>query len=123
MPEPRGGHCPPPPIFGRSVNPIPTGEGRLSSSITTGTLNVFHPVIIFTLVAGIYRWSIILADTDFFQQSVLAADFRGRLNRPSTFYQFVCSFLAPNRFRRFCGKQNWHWRINRTLSYSAKVFT
>ena len=34
----------PPPqyIFGRSVNPIPTGEGRLSPPITTGTPNVFH---------------------------------------------------------------------------------
>jgi hypothetical protein len=51
-------------------------------------------------IPGIYRWSIILADTDFFQQSksVSAADFRGRLNRPSTFYQIICSFLAPDRF-------------------------
>ena len=32
----------PPPIFGRSVNPIQTGEGRLSPPITTGTPNVFH---------------------------------------------------------------------------------
>ena len=31
-----------PPIFGRSVNPISTGEGRLSPPITTGTPNVFH---------------------------------------------------------------------------------
>ena len=31
-----------PPIFGRSVNPIPTGEGRLSPPINTGTPNVFH---------------------------------------------------------------------------------
>ena len=31
-----------PPIFGRSVNPIPTGEGRLYPLITTGTPNVFH---------------------------------------------------------------------------------
>ena len=31
-----------PPIFGRSVNPIPTGEDRLSPPITTGTSNVFH---------------------------------------------------------------------------------
>ena len=31
-----------PPIFGRSVNPILTGEGRLSPCITTGTPNVFH---------------------------------------------------------------------------------
>ena len=31
-----------PPIFGRSVNPIPIGEGRLSPPITTGTPNVFH---------------------------------------------------------------------------------
>ena len=31
-----------PPIFGRSVNPIPTGEGRLSPPITPGTPNVFH---------------------------------------------------------------------------------
>ena len=35
MPEPA-------PIFGRSVKPIPTGEGRLSPPITTGTPNVFH---------------------------------------------------------------------------------
>ena len=36
MPEPEG------PIFDRSVNPISTGEGRLSPPITTGTPNVFH---------------------------------------------------------------------------------
>ena len=41
MPEPGGGALGPP-IFGRSVNPIPTGEDRLSILITTGTLNVFH---------------------------------------------------------------------------------
>ena len=26
-------------------------------------------------------------------------------------------------FKRFCGKQNWHSGIDRTLRYSAKVFT
>ena len=31
-----------PPIFGRSVNPISTGEGRLSPPIATGPPNVFH---------------------------------------------------------------------------------
>ena len=31
-----------PPIFGRSFNPIPTGEGRLSPPNTSGTPNVFH---------------------------------------------------------------------------------
>ena len=31
-----------PPIFGRSVNPISTGEGRLSPPITAGTPKVFH---------------------------------------------------------------------------------
>ena len=31
-----------PPIFSRSVNPIRTGEGRLSPPITTGPPNVFH---------------------------------------------------------------------------------
>ena len=36
----QGGHWPP--IFGRSVNPIPTGEGRSSPPITTGTPNIFH---------------------------------------------------------------------------------
>ena len=40
---------------------------------------------------GIYRWRIILADTDYFQQSVsvLAADFRGRNNRPSAKHFFI----------------------------------
>ena len=49
MPEPGGPGGPegpllrpPPPIFGRSVNPITTGEGRLSPPITSGTPNVFH---------------------------------------------------------------------------------
>ena len=44
MPEPGGGRgsTGPLPIFGRSVNPIPTGEGRLSPPITTSTPNVFH---------------------------------------------------------------------------------
>jgi hypothetical protein len=31
------------PIFGRLVNPISTGEGRLSPSITTGTPQCFSP--------------------------------------------------------------------------------
>ena len=44
MPEPRGPRGPlaPPPIFGRSFNPIPTGEGSLSPPIANGPLNVFH---------------------------------------------------------------------------------
>ena len=39
--------------------------------------------------AGIYRWRIILADTDFFQQSVSTADFRGRNNRPLAKHIFI----------------------------------
>ena len=43
MPEPgEPGGPQDPPIFGRLVNPIPTGEGRLFPPITTGTPNVFH---------------------------------------------------------------------------------
>ena len=44
MPEPggSGGPLPLPTIFFRSVNPIPTGEGRLSPTITTGTHKVFR---------------------------------------------------------------------------------
>ena len=42
MPELRGGGPLTSPIFGRSVNPIPIGEGRLSPPITTGTSNVLH---------------------------------------------------------------------------------
>ena len=43
MPEPGGPGGPlAPPIFCRSVNPIRTGEGRLSPPITTGPPNVFH---------------------------------------------------------------------------------
>ena len=33
---------PPRPMFARSFNPIPTGEGRLSPPVTTGTPKVFH---------------------------------------------------------------------------------
>ena len=39
---PGGPGGPLPPIFDRSVNPIPTGEGRLTPAITTGTPKVFH---------------------------------------------------------------------------------
>ena len=43
MPEPRGPGGPLAIlIFGRSVNPIPTGEDRLSPPITTATHNVFQ---------------------------------------------------------------------------------
>ena len=43
MPELEGPGGPlAPPIFGRSVNPIPTRKGRLSPPITTGTPNVYH---------------------------------------------------------------------------------
>ena len=53
MPEPGGPGGPlAPPIFGRSVNPIPTGEGRLSPPITTGTPNVFHlPASLILIIA------------------------------------------------------------------------
>ena len=45
----------------------------------------------FILTAGIYRWRIILEDTNFFQQSVsvLPADFRDRNNRPSAKHIFI----------------------------------
>ena len=39
MPESGGGGAG---VIGRIVNPVPTGEGRLSPPITTGTPNVFH---------------------------------------------------------------------------------
>ena len=38
----QGGQCSGPPLFVRSVNPIRTGEDRLSPTITTGTPKVFH---------------------------------------------------------------------------------
>ena len=46
-------------IFDRSVNPIPTGEGRLSPHITTGTPNVFHlpaslPALRCVLTGGLF---------------------------------------------------------------------
>ena len=43
MPD-RGGPGGPlaPPIFGRSVNPIPTGGGQIMPTITTGPPKVFH---------------------------------------------------------------------------------
>jgi hypothetical protein len=42
-----------PPIFGRSVNPIPTWEGRLSPPITTGTPNFFHlPALLGMVIDG-----------------------------------------------------------------------
>ena len=44
------------------------------------------------LQSGIYRWRIILADTDFFQQSVSANDFRDRNNRPSAKHFFYQTF-------------------------------
>ena len=44
MPEPGGPGGPlAPPIFGRSVNPIQTEEGRLSPPITTGNPKLFCP--------------------------------------------------------------------------------
>ena len=62
-------------------------------------------VLLVQLILGLKQGStngvhITLADTDFFQQSesVSAADFRGRLNQLSTFYQIFCSFLAPDCF-------------------------
>ena len=44
MPEPKGPGQGPlaPPISDNSVNPIPSEEGRLSPSLSTGTPNVFH---------------------------------------------------------------------------------
>ena len=50
---------------------------------------VYNSILFSSPLAGIYRWSIILADTDFFQQSVSAANFRGRNNRPSAKHFFI----------------------------------
>ena len=55
-PEPGG----PGGLTGRSVNPIPTGEGRLSPPITTGTPQCFSPsgITVVRLVnnqAGMYQ--------------------------------------------------------------------
>ena len=59
-----------PPIFGRSVNPISTGESRLSPPNTTGTPNVFH------LLASLNfskKWNVyfrnILITYDYFQEN------------------------------------------------------
>ena len=54
----------------------------------------FQSSVICTSFTELYRWSIILADTDFFQQSVSvsAADFRGRNNRPSAKHFFFIKF-------------------------------
>ena len=76
--------------------------------------------------AGIYRWSIILADTDFFQQSVSAADFRGRNNRPSAKHFFIkllmnFSWIFDEFLNFTCTL--WHCKFDWTLSYSAKVCT
>ena len=49
------------------------------ANIAITHMSVFLTLVEFQEQAGIYRWSIILADTDFFQQSVSAANFRGRL--------------------------------------------
>ena len=79
--------------------------------------------------AEIYRWRIILADTDFFQQLVLvsAADFRDRNNRPSAKHFFLSNFwwiLAEYLmiFLNFMCTL-WHCKFDQTLSYSAKVCT
>ena len=48
-----------PPIFGKSVNPIPTGQGRLSPPITTGTPNLFHlPASLTGASVGMGTWGL-----------------------------------------------------------------
>ena len=42
----QGGHCPPPPIFGRSINPIPTREGGDSA----------HPLLLIPPKLFIFRY-------------------------------------------------------------------
>ena len=92
-----------------------------------------HITFIFTfsswqrcLRAGIYRWRIILADTDFFQQSVSvsAANFRDRNNRPSAKHFFIKLLMnfswTFDEFLNFMCTL-WHCRFDRTLSYSTKV--
>ena len=44
----RGGHCPPPPIFGRSVNPIPTNQG--------GGADSSHPLLLIPPKLFIFRY-------------------------------------------------------------------
>ena len=110
---------------------ICTKDPRKNDSLThfTHSVKTFWYTIMGFKVFRVYRWSIISADSNFFQQSesVLAAYFRGRLNQSSTFYKIFLTCLPKIRFlrgfKRFCGKQNWHCGIDRTLSSSAKVFT
>ena len=59
-------------IFGRSVNPIPTREGRLSPPITTGTPNVFHlPASLRTLHENRKPFKCEICDKGFGQNSIL----------------------------------------------------
>ena len=66
---------------------------------------------------GIYWWSIILADTDFFQQSesVSATDFEADQIGQALFIRFL------RGFKRFCGKQNWHCGICRSARWRHQV--
>ena len=61
-PEPGGPVGPlAPPIFGRSANPISTGEGRLSPPITTGPSNIFH--LLASLQWGVTKRDVLLLAT------------------------------------------------------------
>ena len=73
-------------LLERVAMPAPT-KLQNSTNLGQGSLGSTQLSQFQSTLTGIYRWSIILADTNFFQQSesVSAANFRGRLNRPSTF--------------------------------------
>ena len=71
------------PEFDASYEPVVT-ESKGMQNKTPEFHASYDPIV---TKSGIYRWRIILADTNFFQQSVSAANFGGKIigHQPSTF--------------------------------------
>ena len=69
----------------------PTSNFQQAIALARLCAHFISRTLSFVFRSEIYRWSIILADTNFFQQSVSvsAADFRGRNNRPSAKHFFI----------------------------------
>ena len=112
--------------FKNTVQPQPQPQPDVIRFVYSEKVTKFCKIF----TSEIYRWRIILADTDFFQQSVSvsATDFRGRNNRPSAKHFFINLLAKHSQLQ--C--QSMHmkfictlWRCNSMFgwSYNAKKCT
>ena len=132
VPEPGGPGGPlAPPLFGRSVNPIPTGEGRLSLPITTGTPNVFHLPASLDLILWVSLFTLTCASFNHSCLGLFMLTFKVLEKRGTKCWvngsDVVCIFTLEHFNLQYCINHQksmnkwWNKKIDNALSFNQEI--